>query len=147
MLKFNKRGLALAVATALVLPATAMAASAGYPANTNNTFASNLFGAPTAAVSNPAAYTITTVDTDNIIGRTTGFGVRLILGNGARFANTTTAPTAGAALVNYNAPALAAPIPPDVVAELDLREAEADSAPEAGDVWSDISNDLRKKLK
>ena len=111
MLKFNKRGLALAVATALVLPATAMAASAGYPANTNNTFASNLFGAPTAAVSNPAAYTITTVDTDNIIGRTTGFGVRLILGNGARFAATTGAPTAGAALVNYNAPAVAAPIP------------------------------------
>ena len=111
MSKLNKRCLALAVATALVLPVTAMAATAGYPANTNNTFASNLFGAPTSSVTNPAAYTITTVDTDNIIGRTTGFGVRLILGNGARFANTTTAPTAGAALVNYNAPAIAAPIP------------------------------------
>ncbi|MBA3965835.1 MAG: addiction module protein [Nitrospirales bacterium] len=44
-------------------------------------------------------------------------------------------------------PALAAPITADLVAELDLREAEADSAPEAGDVWSDIRNDLRKKLK
>ena len=44
-------------------------------------------------------------------------------------------------------PALAAPITPDLVAELDLREAEADSAPEAGDVWSDLRNDLRKKLK
>lgn len=44
-------------------------------------------------------------------------------------------------------PALAAPIKPDLVAELDLREAEADSVPEAGDVWSDIGNDLRKKLR
>ncbi|MCA9500766.1 MAG: addiction module protein [Nitrospira sp.] len=31
-------------------------------------------------------------------------------------------------------PALAAPITPALVAELDLREAEADFAPEAGDV-------------
>lgn len=44
-------------------------------------------------------------------------------------------------------PALAAPITPDVAAELDRREAEADSAPEAGDAWSDIRDDLRKKLK
>ncbi len=44
-------------------------------------------------------------------------------------------------------PVLAAPITPDVGAELDIREAEADSAPEAGDAWSDIKDDLRKKLK
>jgi putative addiction module component (TIGR02574 family) len=44
-------------------------------------------------------------------------------------------------------PALAAPITPDVIVELDLREAEADSAPEAGDTWVDIRDDLRKKLK
>ncbi len=44
-------------------------------------------------------------------------------------------------------PALAAPITPDVAAELDFREAEADSASEAGDVWPDIRDDLQKKLK
>ncbi|MEO6202902.1 MAG: addiction module protein [Nitrospirales bacterium] len=44
-------------------------------------------------------------------------------------------------------PALAAPITPDVVAELELREAEADSAPDAGEAWSGIRDDLRKKLK
>lgn len=43
-------------------------------------------------------------------------------------------------------PALAAPITPDVAAELDRREAEADSAPESGDAWSDIRDELRKKL-
>ena len=44
-------------------------------------------------------------------------------------------------------PALAAPISPDVVAELDFREAEADSAPDAGEAWSGIRDDLRRKLK
>jgi putative addiction module component (TIGR02574 family) len=44
-------------------------------------------------------------------------------------------------------PPLAAPITPDVAAELDFREAEADSASEAGDVWPDIRDGLRKKLK
>jgi len=44
-------------------------------------------------------------------------------------------------------PALAALITSDVAAELDLREAEADSAPEAGEAWSDIRDDIRKKLK
>lgn len=44
-------------------------------------------------------------------------------------------------------PALAAPITPALAAELDRREAEADAAPEAGDSWSDIRNDLRKKLR
>lgn len=43
--------------------------------------------------------------------------------------------------------ALAAPITSDVASELDLREEEANSAPEAGDVWPDIRDDLRKKLK
>ena len=43
--------------------------------------------------------------------------------------------------------ALAAPISPDVVAELDFREAEADSAPDEGYPWSDIRHDLQKKLK
>lgn len=43
-------------------------------------------------------------------------------------------------------PALAAPITPDVAAELDRREAEADSAPESRDAWSDIRDELRKPL-
>lgn len=43
-------------------------------------------------------------------------------------------------------PALAAPITPYVASELDRRETEADSAPEAGDAWPDIKADLRKKL-
>ncbi|ALA61118.1 addiction module protein [Nitrospira moscoviensis] len=44
-------------------------------------------------------------------------------------------------------PALAAPITADVAAELDRRELEADSAPDSGDAWSVIRDDLRKKLK
>jgi len=44
-------------------------------------------------------------------------------------------------------PAVAAPITPALAAELDRREAEADAAPETGDSWSDIRNDLRKKLR
>lgn len=44
-------------------------------------------------------------------------------------------------------PALAAPITPDVAAELDRRETEANAAPESGDAWIDIRDDLRKKLK
>ena len=114
MSKLNKRGLVLAVATAMVVPATAMAATAGYPALTPPsayTFASNLFGAPTSTIDNPLTYSINTVATDNIIGRTTGFGIRLTLGNGVLFANTTAAPTAGAALTSYNAPVIGAAIP------------------------------------
>ena len=114
MSKFNKRGLVVAVAAAMVMPAAAMAANAGYPAGTTTdqyTFASNLFGASTSTISNPLAYSINTVATDNIIGRTTGFGIRLTLGNGVLFANSTVAPAAGAALTNYVAPALGAPIP------------------------------------
>ncbi len=44
-------------------------------------------------------------------------------------------------------PALAAPITPALAAELDRREAEADRAPDAGDAWPDLRNDLRKKLR
>jgi putative addiction module component (TIGR02574 family) len=41
---------------------------------------------------------------------------------------------------------VAAPITPALAAELDRREAEADDAPDTGDLWPDIRNDLRKKL-
>jgi hypothetical protein len=108
MSKFNKCGLAAAVLAALALPMAANAATAAYPANTNITFASNLFGDQSVVISNPAPYTITTNASDNIIGRTTGFGVRLILGNGAKFATTTTAPVAGEALIGYLPPTVAA---------------------------------------
>lgn len=114
MSKFNKCGLALAVAGAFALPVSAFAASAGYPDGTTAaqiTFASNLFGANSSTISNPVAYSIRTQSTDNIIGRTTGFGIRLTLGNGVRFANTTVAPSAGAALTDYNNPTIATPIP------------------------------------
>lgn len=114
MSKFNKCGLALAVAGAFALPVSAFAASAGYPDGTTAaqiTFASNLFGANSSTISNPAEYSINTQSTDNIIGRTTGFGIRLTLGNGVRFAKTTVAPGAGTALTDYNNPTIATPIP------------------------------------
>lgn len=44
-------------------------------------------------------------------------------------------------------PAAAAPITPALAAELDRREAEADAAPEAGEPWSQIRDELRKKLR
>ncbi len=44
-------------------------------------------------------------------------------------------------------PAAAAPITPALAAELDRREAEADGAPDVGDAWSDVTAELRKKLK
>ena len=43
-------------------------------------------------------------------------------------------------------PAVAAPVTPALAAELDRREAEADASPEAGDAWSNIKDELRKKL-
>ncbi len=43
--------------------------------------------------------------------------------------------------------ALAAPITPALAAELDRREAEADTAPDAGDAWSEIRDGLRRKLR
>jgi putative addiction module component (TIGR02574 family) len=44
-------------------------------------------------------------------------------------------------------PAAAAPITPALAAELDRREAEADAAPEAGEAWPNIRDELRKKLR
>ncbi len=44
-------------------------------------------------------------------------------------------------------PATAAPITDALAAELDRREAEADSDPEAGDPWPEIKQELEKKLK
>ena len=43
-------------------------------------------------------------------------------------------------------PAAAAPITPALAAELERREAEADAAPEAGEPWPQIRDQLRKKL-
>lgn len=43
--------------------------------------------------------------------------------------------------------ALAAPITPALAAELDRREAEADTAPDAGDAWSEIRDGLCRKLR
>jgi len=43
--------------------------------------------------------------------------------------------------------ALAAPITPALVAELDRREAEADTAPDAGDTWAEIRDEMRRRLR
>ena len=43
--------------------------------------------------------------------------------------------------------AVAAPITPALAAELDRREGEANQAPDAGDAWSDVRDELRKKLQ
>jgi putative addiction module component (TIGR02574 family) len=43
--------------------------------------------------------------------------------------------------------ALVAPLTPALAAELDRREAEADTAPDAGQSWPEIRDDLRKKLR
>ena len=44
-------------------------------------------------------------------------------------------------------PAAAAPIAAPLAAELDRREAEADTVPEAGEPWPDIHAALLKKLR
>lgn len=44
-------------------------------------------------------------------------------------------------------PALAAPMPPALAAELDRREAEADAAPYDGEAWAALRDSLRKKLR
>ena len=83
---FTKTKLALATAGAL-LTATAMAApglDVSYPA-AEPAFALNLLGVATAEVSNTQALSINTLITDLVIGRTTGFGVRITL-TGAEFA-------------------------------------------------------------
>ena len=97
MSKFNNRGLALAIAAALTLPATAMAATADFAgAPVNKTYASNLFLNPAATVLTPAPIEYKTEVSDNIIGRTTGFGVRLTLVGGPTFGATAPVVTLGA---------------------------------------------------
>lgn len=44
-------------------------------------------------------------------------------------------------------PTAAAPMTPELAAELDRREADADVAPEAGDTWPDIQSTLLRKLR
>ncbi len=44
-------------------------------------------------------------------------------------------------------PASAAPVSGELAAELDRREAEADTAPDAGDAWPDIHGALLRKLR
>jgi putative addiction module component (TIGR02574 family) len=44
-------------------------------------------------------------------------------------------------------PADAAPMTPELAAELDRREADADAAPEAGDSWPEIQAALLRKLR
>ena len=96
MLKFNNRGLALAIAAALTLPATAMAATVDFvPASVNKTYASNLFQNPATSVLTPATIAYKTQVSDNIIGRTTGFGVRLTLAGGPTFGSTAPVVTLG----------------------------------------------------
>ena len=96
MSKFNNRGLALAIAAALTLPATAMAATVDFVgAPVNKTYASNLFQNPATAVLTPAAISYKTQVSDNIIGRTTGFGVRLTLAGGPTFGSTAPVVTLG----------------------------------------------------
>ena len=103
MSKFNPRSLAVCVAAALALPVTAMAATFNFTgAPINNTYASNLFGSTAVTVTTPGTLAYNTELTDNIIGRTTGFGVRLTLVGGPTFV-TGTPPVAslGAAATGY----------------------------------------------
>jgi putative addiction module component (TIGR02574 family) len=44
-------------------------------------------------------------------------------------------------------PAAAAPITPALAAELDRREAEADTDPSAGTSWADVKSELERKLR
>ena len=44
-------------------------------------------------------------------------------------------------------PTAAAPMTPELAAELDRREADADASPEAGDTWPAIQSDLLRKLR
>ena len=102
MSKFNNRGLALAIAAALTLPATAMAATADFvPASVNKTYASNLFQNPATSVLTPAPIAYKTQVSDNIIGRTTGFGVRLTLAGGPTFGSTAPVVTLGTNAFNF----------------------------------------------
>ncbi len=44
-------------------------------------------------------------------------------------------------------PAAAAPITPALAAELDRREADADTDPSAGTSWADVKRELERKLR
>ena len=44
-------------------------------------------------------------------------------------------------------PAAAAPITDAVAAELDRREAEADSDPQGGELWTEVRATLKRKLR
>ena len=82
----SKRNLAFCVAAALALPASAMAASFGYIADPIPAkYASNIFSATNTVLTPNTTLRYTTHVTDNIVGRTTGFGVRLTLLGGANF--------------------------------------------------------------
>ena len=90
----SKRNLAFCVAAALALPASAMAASFGYIADPIPAkYASNIFSATNTALTPSQTLRYTTHVTDNIVGRTTGFGVRLTLLGGANFNGTAPAVT------------------------------------------------------
>lgn len=84
MSKLNKRASLLAVAVALALPGTAMAVTAGFPSTVSTTYASNVVNASTTSLTVPAGATFAITPTDNLAGRTVGFGVRITL-TGANF--------------------------------------------------------------
>ncbi len=44
-------------------------------------------------------------------------------------------------------PTVAAPLTPELAAELDHREADADAAPDAGVPWPEVRDELREKLR
>lgn len=81
MSKLNKRASLLAVAVALALPGTAMAVTAGFPSTVSTTYASNVVNASTTELTIPAGATFGITATDNLAGRTSGFGVRITLSN------------------------------------------------------------------
>jgi len=90
-MRFTKTKLALATAGALTagMVAAVPGLDAGYPAAEPD-FATILLGTATAEVSNTQAFGIDTLITDLVIGRTTGFGIRMTL-TGAEFAGTAVA--------------------------------------------------------
>ena len=82
----RKYNLAFCVTAALALPATAMAASFDFVSTPEpSQYASNIFSATNTALTPSQTLRYTTHVTDNIVGRTTGFGVRLTLLGGANF--------------------------------------------------------------
>lgn len=83
MSKFNKRASLIAAAVALALPGVAMAVEAKFPDGIP-TYASNVVNANTTALTVPAGAYFGITASDNLAGRTAGFGVRITL-NGAQF--------------------------------------------------------------